>query len=86
MTEAAEQLFSIQSFTIKPLSCFSVASYSILDTTGNSVPFASIQSSKIVINQAGNREYSWISNPITLNLKYDISDGQSLTDIMTVTV
>lgn len=86
MTEASEQKFSIQSFVIRPDNCFSVVKTSILDTTGNSVSFASIQSSSIVIDQAGNLEFSWLSNPVTLNLKFDLSDGQSLTNVMTVTV
>lgn len=40
----------------------------------------------MVIDQAGNKEYSWAVTPITLHWTLDISDGTTINDVQIVTV
>lgn len=79
-----------------PETCFKLT-HRLLDADGNDPAayanllaarprVASADSNQFVIDQAGNREFAWISNPITLHWTLDVSDGTTVYDVQVVTV
>ena len=95
VTEAAEQIYSLDKIEYWPTCHNNVAGY-ILDDSGNPPSFASTVSNKVVeggmgnnqltVNASGTKMWSWLTTPITLYWYSELEDGSIIADMSTITV